>query len=105
MNMAVNHDGGPVPVQQRAKAFKSLMRMGVLVTDTADGRVGQKNIKSASGTQLSPERRNPGGHLRLGIHMHRVGAVPYAAAEAEDPHPVDSDDPILDTFTAFRRLL
>ena len=105
MHMAVDHDGGTVTVQQGTEAFKPAMGGVILISDAADRRVGEQDIKPAGGTELPAQVKDSGLHFRFGIHVDAVRPVTETSAQTQNPDTADQQNFAVGAQTALRRLL
>ena len=105
MHMAVNHDSGMIPIQQRTEALETPVSQILLIAQATDGGMGQEDIKTAGGPELTAEGEDPAGHILLRIHIHHPGTIADGTAEPKDPDATDQDDLPVGTETAFGRLL
>ena len=103
--MTVEHNGGPVFIQQRAEAFKAAVRGIRLIPEAGDRRMGEKDIKAAGAAKLPAKGRNAFPHFCFRIHTGRVRVIPDGAPKPKDPKPVRSNNTSVRIDAALRRLL
>ena len=86
VNVPVYHDSGTVAVQQGTEALKAAVRQVLLISETADRSMREKNVKTSRGTDAPAQSSDPASHFLFCVHMSRVRTVAKTAAQTEDAH-------------------